>query len=61
MSNYYGVNPMQARIAALSVKNELGVEGLFRLATKIEKSGLGKAPINRSQRRFEARQKKSKS
>jgi len=56
MSKLYGHNPMQARIASIGISARLGPKGALKVAENIAKTGVGSAPLNRSQRRFEYKQ-----
>lgn len=58
MSGPFGVNSRQARIASLAVKTAERPEATMQTAAQIKKTGIGLIPVNRSQRRFEAKQKR---
>jgi len=58
----FGVNAMQARLASLSTKRlTTGPKALDEMARQIAATGVGRTAMNRSQRRFEAKQKRKQS
>jgi len=56
MSNHYGRNESQARIASVGASKKFDLEGLLKIAKKIGETGVGMVAINRAQRRFEQKQ-----
>lgn len=58
MKNQFGSTPAVARLAAIGVSKRLGPDGFLHLANQIQTTGVGSAPVNRQQRRFEERMAK---